>query len=73
MTHWHDNQIAHFKANPDKCGLCSWCRCYWNRATGSTYLPKLTDEQFEATRHDGTSHGCCPTCVKKLKTQAKES
>ncbi|MEK0336065.1 MAG: hypothetical protein QQN41_01355 [Nitrosopumilus sp.] len=47
-------------------GLCAWCKSYFNRQTGKA-IHKLTDEQFEQTRHTGQSHGCCDSCGKTLK------
>lgn len=63
--------LEHFHSCPTKYGLCAWCKKYWNRDTGENFV-KLTDEEFEASRYDGSSHGCCPTCAAKISKSIKK-
>ncbi|MFA7286932.1 MAG: hypothetical protein WC052_04715 [Patescibacteria group bacterium] len=58
--------------NPGMYGLCAWCKHYFLRADNSRISPALTEEQFEATRLDGTSHGCCPECRDRMIAEAHE-
>ncbi len=67
------SRTALYKKDKDRYGLCAWCKRYWNRVNGLCCLPELTDEQFEVTRHDGTSHGCCPDCKNNMLAEAKKA
>ena len=49
---------------PPDSGLCAWCRHLFDRKTGRP-TKALSPVEFEATRHDGTSHGICRTCKEK--------
>ena len=66
-------QLANYKNSPEHYGCCAWCKNYWNRHSGRRMAPTMTDEQFEATRHDGTSHGCCPQCKVEMMAKAKKT
>lgn len=44
--------------------LCAWCRSYFITGWGGEEytLIRLEDDEFEATRTTGESHGCCKEC-----------
>lgn len=67
-----DQQLAYYRANPNTFGLCAWCRHFWSRISGNRCFPMLDPKQFEATRHDGASHGCCPTCRAGMLADARK-
>lgn len=49
-------------------GLCAWCQS----VTLNGYaLRKLSPDEFEATRHNGSSHGICHSCKKNEVAKAK--
>ena len=60
-------ELAELNANVTAFGLCAWCKSYFNRETGRP-VHVLTNEQFEATKHNSTSHGICADC-KKAQTE----
>lgn len=62
-----DEKYKWFADHPELYGLCAWCKTYYDRQTGDHPTPAMSDERFEATRHDGkTSHGCCPGCKDRM-------
>lgn len=56
------------KEQPDVFGLCGWCKSYFYRATDKIAF-KLTDEEFEATRTDGSSHTACKKCHENMRKE----
>jgi len=51
-----------------KQAVCAWCQFEYDRETGQK-TRGLTAEEFEQTRHDGTSHGICQDCGVLMKAQ----
>jgi len=53
-------------AGNENVGLCAWCQSYYHHGSGLRLLT-LTKDEFEKTRHDGTSHGICGGCKTSVK------
>jgi len=59
-------EIGAYAMQTEHFGLCAWCRSYFDRKTNEV-VATLTEKEFEATRHDGTSHTICRYCSNLLK------
>jgi hypothetical protein len=53
--------MAQCLEDPDRFACCAWCQTFYDKKTGERIV-ELTNEEFDCTRTDGTSHSMCPTC-----------
>lgn len=60
------SKLVRALADSENVGLCAWCQSYYHHESGLRLLT-LTKNEFEKTRHDGTSHGICGGCKHSVK------